>query len=151
MQCIPCLDALNQAATDDSVTMVAVTGDGDYYSSGNDIKSFLTVSNPEKALKKSQDVLRLMIRAFYTFPKALICVVNGPCIGIAATTAVLSDIVYAVDTVRIAALTLNPLSYHLIVFYYEILAGIFPYTVRITCSMRRRLFIVHIPTYSGKE
>lgn len=52
-----------------------------------------------KAVSRSHDVLKLMIRAFYTFPKVLICVVNGPCIGIAATTAVLSDIIYAVDTV----------------------------------------------------
>lgn len=102
---LSCLDALNQAAIDDSVTILAITGDGDYYSSGNDIKSFLTVTDPVKTLSRSQEVLKLMIRAFYTFPKVLICVVNGPCIGIAATTAVLSDIVYAVDTVC----QLNPL------------------------------------------
>lgn len=81
------------------MTIVALTGDGDFYSSGNDIKAFLTVSDPMKAVSRSHDVLKLMIRAFYTFPKVLICVVNGPCIGIAATTAVLSDIIYAVDTV----------------------------------------------------
>lgn len=99
VQCILYLDALNQAATDDSVTIVAITGDGAYYSSGNDIKSFLTVTDPMKAVARSHDVLKLMIRAFYTFPKVLVCVVNGPCIGIAATTAALSDIIYAVDTV----------------------------------------------------
>lgn len=52
------------------------------------------------AVSKANDVLKVMIRAFYTFPKVLISVVNGPCIGIAATTAALCDIIYAVDTVR---------------------------------------------------
>lgn len=91
---------MNQAAADDSVTIVALTGDGDYYSSGNDITSFLTASDPMTAVTKTHDILKRMIHAFYTFSKVLICVVNGPCIGIAATTAALCDIIYAVDTVR---------------------------------------------------
>lgn len=95
-----CSDALNAAASDDSVTIVALTGDGDYYSSGNDISAFLTVADPQKALKESHAILKTLIRTFCTFPKLLICVVNGPCIGIAATLAVLSDIIYAVDSVR---------------------------------------------------
>lgn len=92
---------MNDAAKDDSVTIVALTGDGDFYSSGNDIKAFLTISDPMAAVKKSNNILKEMIQAFYKFPKVLICVVNGPCIGIAATTAVLCDIIYAVDTVRL--------------------------------------------------
>lgn len=93
------LDALNKAAIDDSVTIVAITGDGDYYSSGNDLKAFLTVSDPIKEVKKANDILKSLIHSFYKFPKLLICVVNGPCIGIACTLAVLSDVIYAVDTV----------------------------------------------------
>lgn len=93
------LDALNRAAKDESVTIAAITGDGDYYSSGNDIKSFLADGNPMEAASKAHEVLKSMIRAFYTFPKVLVCVVNGPCIGIAATTAALCDLIYAVDTV----------------------------------------------------
>lgn len=82
------------------MTIVALTGDGDFYSAGNDMKSFLAAADPMKSVSKSHDILKKMIRAFYTFPKVLICVVNGPCIGIAATTAALCDIIYAVDTVR---------------------------------------------------
>lgn len=91
--------ALNEAAVDDTVTIVAITGDGDYYSSGNDISNFLKVSDPQEALHSSRVVLKALIESFYNFPKLLICVVNGPCIGIAATTAALADIVYATDTV----------------------------------------------------
>ncbi|XP_055323559.1 enoyl-CoA delta isomerase 2-like [Sitodiplosis mosellana] len=91
-------DGLNRAATDDSVSIVAITGDGDYYSSGNDIKHFLTVIDPEKELIRANIVLKSMIQSFYTFPKLLVCVVNGPCIGIACSTAALCDVIYAVDT-----------------------------------------------------
>lgn len=76
------------------MTVVALTGDGEFYSSGNDMSSFLNFTDETFATVKA------MIRAFYTFPKVLICVVNGPCIGIAVTTAVLCDIVYADETVR---------------------------------------------------
>lgn len=49
--------------------------------------------------EKGKKVLRAMIAAHIEFPKLLIAVVNGPCIGIAATTAALCDIVYATDNV----------------------------------------------------
>lgn len=49
--------------------------------------------------QKAQRVLKSMVSAFIQFPKLLIAVVNGPCIGIAATTAALCDIIYATDNV----------------------------------------------------
>lgn len=112
---IVCLDALSEAALDDSVTIVALTGDGDYYSSGNDISAFLTVEDPHKAVIESHAILKTMIRQFCTFPKLLICVINGPCIGIAATTAILCDIIYAVDSViltMILSISINALHLH---------------------------------------
>lgn len=90
---------LNQAATDESVNVVALTGSGNFYSSGNDLSALLSNSNFETALDLSQIVIRNLVHAFIKFPKLLIGVVNGPCIGITATTVVLCDIVYAVDTV----------------------------------------------------
>lgn len=90
---------MSAAAADDSVTIVALTGEGDFYSSGNDLSTFLTVEDPQKAITESHIILKAMIHRFCTFPKLLICVVNGPCIGIAATTAILCDIIYAVDSV----------------------------------------------------
>lgn len=80
--------------------MVALTGDGEFYSSGNDIKGFLTVNDPEKEVIRATEILKSMIKTFYTFPKLLICVVNGPCIGIACSTAALCDVIYATNTVR---------------------------------------------------
>lgn len=93
------LGALNDAAVDDTVTIAAITGEGEYYSSGNDISNFLNVSDPQRELATARATFKAMVESFYTFPKLLICVINGPCIGIAGTTAALCDIIYATDTV----------------------------------------------------
>ena len=42
---------------------------------------------------------RDFVKAFIDFPKPLIGVVNGPAIGVAATTLGLCDVVYASDRV----------------------------------------------------
>lgn len=89
--------ALRDADNDDSVSVVAVTGVGDFYSSGNDLAAAMSGEyTPEKAM----EILRDLIRAFFTLRKILIAVVNGPAIGIAATTAALCDVIYAEKDVR---------------------------------------------------
>lgn len=93
------VDILTKSSTDNKVKLVAITGAGDFYSSGNDLSAMLNHNDPTVALSESRRILRDLVRAFFTFPKLLICVVNGPCIGIAATTSALCDIVYATDTV----------------------------------------------------
>lgn len=92
--------ALQMAANDDSVSIVALTGEGEYYSSGNDISKFLAVTDPQNEVKEAYKALKSLIYGICSFPKLLICVVNGPCIGIAATTAVLCDIIYATENVN---------------------------------------------------
>lgn len=78
---------------------MAITGAGDFFSSGNDLSAMMSYEDPAKAIEMSRDILKNLVRAFFTFPKLLICVVNGPCIGIAATTAILCDVIYASETV----------------------------------------------------
>lgn len=92
--------ALNEAATDDTVNVVAIIGLGDYYSSGNDLNALMQEPDFGAALDLSQVIVRNMIHAFIKFPKLLIAIVNGPCLGITATTVALCDIVYATETVR---------------------------------------------------
>ncbi|GAB0092629.1 enoyl-CoA delta isomerase 2 [Sergentomyia squamirostris] len=84
--------ALQDADKDDSVSVVAITGTGNFYSSGNDIKAAMMSSATDEERGK---VLGDLIRSFYTCRKILIGVVNGPAIGIAATTLALCDIIYA--------------------------------------------------------
>lgn len=90
---------MNEAAVDDSIAVCAITGEGEYYSSGNDFTAFMNSSDPAGDLQKSRILLKNLIKSFYEFPKPLICVINGPCIGIAATTAALTDVIYASESV----------------------------------------------------
>ncbi|XP_063700728.1 enoyl-CoA delta isomerase 2 [Culicoides brevitarsis] len=96
-------DELNSAAKDDSIKVVVLTGAGDIYSSGNDLSSLMrdasSTENVEDLLKNAiYNCMGNMTRAFYTFPKILIAVVNGPAIGITATTLALCDVIYCSKT-----------------------------------------------------
>ncbi|XP_055624943.1 enoyl-CoA delta isomerase 2 [Toxorhynchites rutilus septentrionalis] len=95
-------DELNAADEDESVTVAVLTGVGDFYSSGNDISALMSSDKTiEERLESSNSHLTRMVRAFYSFNKLLIGVLNGPAIGVAATTAVLCDVLYMADTAYI--------------------------------------------------
>ncbi|XP_045440187.1 enoyl-CoA delta isomerase 2 isoform X2 [Pipistrellus kuhlii] len=90
--------ALKAASKDDS-TITVVTGNGDYYSSGNDLANFTDIppGGVEEKAKQSAIMLRDFVDTFIDFPKPLIAVVNGPAVGISVTTLGLFDAVYASD------------------------------------------------------
>ncbi|KAJ8042173.1 Enoyl-CoA delta isomerase 2, mitochondrial [Holothuria leucospilota] len=92
--------ALKKAAEDKNVSLAVVTGAGDYYCSGNDLKNFANVdpSNIKQMAEESGDFLEKFVNSFIEFPKPLIAAVNGPAIGVAVTTLGLFDVVYASDT-----------------------------------------------------
>lgn len=95
---------LNTAGTDDSISIVALTGNGgvgSFYTSGNDITQGANgiAGDFEAYMKSSKENIRNFVKAFIDFPKVLIAVINGPCLGIGMTTAALCDVVYASDTV----------------------------------------------------
>ncbi|XP_050301696.1 enoyl-CoA delta isomerase 3, peroxisomal [Anthonomus grandis grandis] len=85
-------NVLNQDATNDKIVCTILTGSGEFFSSGNDFLS---------AMQADQETVfegpKNLIQAFIDYPKLLIAVINGPAIGVAATTAALCDIVYASD------------------------------------------------------
>ncbi|XP_014222266.1 enoyl-CoA delta isomerase 2, mitochondrial [Trichogramma pretiosum] len=94
---------LDESAKNREVTCLAITGTGDFYSSGNDFVSNLTAADESAT---DVDAATLIIQNFVdtliNYPKLLIAVVNGPAIGIMATTLALFDIVYAAETVYIS-------------------------------------------------
>ncbi|NXI49505.1 ECI2 isomerase, partial [Chloroceryle aenea] len=92
------MKALEEAGKDDS-TIAVITGNGDYYSSGNDLTNFTNVqpSDMEKMAQDGAVLLREFVDHFIDFPKPLIAVVNGPAIGICVTVLGLCDLVYASD------------------------------------------------------
>lgn len=85
---------LQEAAVDPDIKVLVLTGTGEYYSSGNDIKA--ASQSPRGTNLK---ILKEYIDAFITFPKILVAVVNGPAVGIAATTLALCDLVFAAEHV----------------------------------------------------
>ncbi|XP_044280470.1 enoyl-CoA delta isomerase 2-like isoform X1 [Varanus komodoensis] len=90
--------ALEGAAKDDS-TITVLTGNGDYYCSGNDLNNFANPSGSglEEAAKNGAVLLKEFVKHFIDFPKPLFAVVNGPAVGISVTVLGLFDIVYATD------------------------------------------------------
>ncbi|KAK9739129.1 Enoyl-CoA hydratase/isomerase [Popillia japonica] len=93
-------ETLNQDSLDESVIVTIITGEGEYFTSGNDIKDAMQLStgaDPEAARVEANQVFKNLIQAFINYPKLLIAVVNGPAIGIGATMVGLCDVVYASD------------------------------------------------------
>lgn len=83
---------LNEDATNNEVIATIITAKGDYFSSGNDFFSAM-----EQAEIDSLQKVKEMIDAFINYPKLLIAVINGPAVGIAATSIALCDIIYCSD------------------------------------------------------
>ncbi len=89
-------EALEAAATDDSVRVAVIQGDPTCFTAGNDLMDFL--SNPPDMTPGAEpapvvrflDILR-------DFPKPLIAAVAGPAVGIGTTLLLHCDLVYAGD------------------------------------------------------
>ncbi|XP_064332224.1 enoyl-CoA delta isomerase 2 isoform X2 [Camelus dromedarius] len=90
--------ALQAASKDDSVLTV-LTGNGEYYCSGNDLTNFTDIppGGPEEKARTNAILLREFVDCFIDFPKPLVAVVNGPAVGISVTLLGLFDLVYASD------------------------------------------------------
>jgi enoyl-CoA hydratase/carnithine racemase len=100
--------ALDEAAADDSITVCVITGAGDVFSAGQDLKALARVKeNPEEAQGFDP-----FARALAGFDKPLIAAVNGAAVGIGTTLLLHCDLVLASDTARFklpfAALGLAP-------------------------------------------
>lgn len=94
------IKALKDAEEDDTVRVVAFTGAGNFYSSGNDMAAMQeSAGTVDEKLMLSRNVLSELVRSMAAFPKPLVAVVNGPAIGIAATTAALCDVIYVEENV----------------------------------------------------
>jgi len=82
--------ALNEAAGDFRVRCVVITSEGDHFTSGNDIKDFMT--NPPT--EEDSDVARFLA-SLLDFPKPLIAAVKGNAIGVGTTMLLHCDVVVA--------------------------------------------------------
>jgi enoyl-CoA hydratase/carnithine racemase len=83
-------DALVAAADDHAVRVVTIGGNGDTFTSGNDLKDFQQVP----PLDLDQPVFRFL-NALSTFPKVIIAGVGGAAVGIGTTLLLHCDLVVA--------------------------------------------------------
>lgn len=103
--------ALDAAAEAPHVSVTVLTGAGRYYSSGNDLAELAEVPDDLQAkAESSAAMLEDFVDAFIRHPKPLVAAVNGPAIGIAATTLALCDIVWAVRGAAARAQAETPLT-----------------------------------------
>jgi len=87
--------ALKAAEADAGVRVVVITGSGDSFSAGNDLKDFL--ENPPA--DHNAPVFRFM-HALAGFPKPVIAAVNGIAVGIGTTVLLHCDFAYAVPAAK---------------------------------------------------
>jgi enoyl-CoA hydratase/carnithine racemase len=87
--------ALEKAVSSDDVRAVLITGSGDSYTSGNDIKDFQRPSSGQPGPGPSGSGDRLL-----RFQKPVVAAVNGLAVGIGATMLLHCDLVYAAQNAR---------------------------------------------------
>ncbi|EKU38302.1 MULTISPECIES: enoyl-CoA hydratase [Acinetobacter] len=83
--------ALDEAATNQDVHVVVLTGEGSAFTSGNDVNAFETRDTTSTEPPSSI----VFLKSLATFPKPIIAKVNGVAIGIGSTMLLHCDLVYA--------------------------------------------------------
>lgn len=89
--------ALEEAAADETISVCVLTGAGDIFSAGQDLKALARIKeNPEEA--KGFDPFA---RSLAAFDKPLLAAVNGAAVGIGTTLLLHCDLVLVSDTARL--------------------------------------------------
>lgn len=88
--------ALDEAAADEAVTVCVITGAGDTFSAGQDLKALENLRNDPDGAKGFDPFIRSMA----AFDKPLIAAVNGAAVGVGTTMLAHCDLVLVSDTAR---------------------------------------------------
>ena len=92
-------DALIEAASDNSVAVVVITGTGRAFSAGTDVVE-MAMRNTG-GIENGRHGFPGLVDNLTEFPKPLICAVNGLALGIGATMLALSDLVFMASDARV--------------------------------------------------
>lgn len=87
---------------DPEIILVVFTGVGEYYSARNGLKPNGNIDDIDAYIRESNEIFINMMKAFIECTKVIVLLVNGPCIGVAATLAGLSDVVWCSEKVCIS-------------------------------------------------
>jgi len=97
-------DAIDAYSASDESRALILTGEGDYFTSGNDVKDFAVRGMPKPGADPSElPGVMHFLRAVSNCPKPLIAAVNGPGIGIGLTVLLHCDLVYAAKSATLSA------------------------------------------------
>ncbi|MEL6363161.1 MAG: enoyl-CoA hydratase [Pseudomonadota bacterium] len=88
-------DGIDEADQDDALRATLITGEGDVFTSGNDISDFATVAastpdNPPPVFKFLKTILNAK--------KPIVAAVNGPAVGVGLTLLLHCDIAYGAES-----------------------------------------------------
>lgn len=99
----PDLDRLFiDVAEDDETHVLVITGKGKAFSAGGNIDSMQQLIDNPQLFRKESDKGRQRIFAQLDCPKPIIAKVNGAAVGLGATIALFSDVVFSNERARIA-------------------------------------------------
>lgn len=91
-QMVPALmEALSNAASNDEVRVVILTGIDPYYSAGVNLGGSLKLAHPKELHAQIVERNEALFNAFIRFPKPILVAANGPMIGACVTTATLCN------------------------------------------------------------
>ena len=80
-----------KAADDQSIKVVILTGQGEYYSAGVNLGGSLKLMHPKKLHQSIIDYNQNLFDAFLQFSKPMLVAINGPAIGASVTSATLCN------------------------------------------------------------
>lgn len=90
-----------EAAADDSVDILVLTGEGAAFSAGGDIEWMRETATDVAAFEASTVEARMIVRSLVDIEKPVICRMNGDAVGLGATIALFCDVIIAADHARI--------------------------------------------------
>jgi enoyl-CoA hydratase/carnithine racemase len=90
-------DELERAAADDATSVVILTGTGDAFSAGADLREAAEVEHRAEGRTRYREFMT----ALEDFPKPVVAAVNGVAVGVGCTLLLHCDLVLMADTARV--------------------------------------------------
>lgn len=86
---------LNKLKNSSVCRIVILEGDGDDFCAGRDLQGLDPQDMPSEVLRNDLERIRRLMAEVYYFPKPIVAVIRGYCLGLGAALACLSDMAFA--------------------------------------------------------